>query len=129
MNPEELLKSYPALLIVFMIAKYFCDAVMAWGKQNDTFDVERWEGLIAHAFLEAEKSGSTATEKLSIALGVFADQYEQHYGKSPTLKDRNDARLDFSRLALEATLARGGSIPVQNLPTTIAVPAVDQIRG
>lgn len=93
------------------IVLYIALVLFIWRHLKIRFDwdTERWEGIISHAFLVAEKSGLHdlgGEGKLKFALAEFSREYQETWDKEPSIKDLKDASLDLSRLAMEHKLNR-----------------------
>lgn len=90
---------------------FYCSLALflfRWFKQREQWDTERWEGLVANAFLLAEKSGAIGNNgKLQAALVAFNREYEKTYGKPASALDVKDAALDLAKLALQHKLSVG----------------------
>jgi len=97
---KALLGSEPMIALLAMIVMWFWN----WLKARQQWETERWEGMVAEAYLAAEKAGITTggKTKLTHALGVFGQVYVKHYNKTPSLKDLEDAASDLAKQALAA---------------------------
>jgi len=76
---------------------------------RNSWQAERWEGMISAAFLAAEAAGlKTGKEKLDFALSKFAGEFAASQGKDPDATDLKDAALDFARFAFQHKFAPKG---------------------
>jgi len=100
---QAIVGSEPAIALMSMIVLWFWN----WLKARQQWETERWEGMVAEAYLAAEKAGLTnGKTKLTHALGVFGQVYVKHYNKTPGLKDLEDAASDLAKAALAAKKAK-----------------------
>lgn len=98
MDWKALFSSEPFIALLSMIVLWFWNYL----KTKNQWETERWEGMVAEAFLAAEKAGLTGgNNKLKFALGTFGQVYVKHYGKTPGIKDLEDAASDLARMAFE----------------------------
>lgn len=99
MNWGEFLTSDAFYGLAALVAMW----VWNWLKARRQWDTERWEGMVAQAWLAAEKAGlKTGNEKLDHALGIFKTAYINFYNTRPTAQDFRDAALDLSRKSFES---------------------------
>ena len=104
MTWAEIFTSGPAVTFYATAVLFFWN----WIKRKQGWDTERWEGLVANAFLLAEKSGAIGNNgKLQAALVAFNREYEKTYGKPASALDVKDAALDLAKLALQHKLSVG----------------------
>ena len=69
---------------------------------------ETWEGLIASAFLAAEKAGlATGNQKVDFALLEFTRKFSAVNSAPPTASDLRAAALAFAKLAYDLKFAKG----------------------
>lgn len=98
--------SGPAIVLYIGVVLF----VFHWLQKRYQWDTERWEGIVANAFLLAEKSGVGAAGKLGLAIQSFNQQYQATYGKEPSPLDLKDAAADFARLALKLKMAQAPAL-------------------
>lgn len=117
MDYKALFESPEAIMLYTAIILYGYRTLAIQHKWN----TERWEGMVASAFLAAEKAGVLGEGKLKLALDDFYKQYTQTHGTTPSPLDMRDAALDFGKLALQMKFVPPAPAPTVTATATKAV--------
>ncbi len=108
---EQALALYGTIILV----------VWRWLARKYQWNKERWEGLVANAYLIAEKACPPGVAKSEWAQKIFSDQFKGVFGKDPTAKDLADAALDFGKLAFEHKAAAASGLVVTPASTVVTI--------